>query len=101
MAKKSAIERNNRRRRLTKKYAARRAKLKAIAKDSSLPMEERFAAQLKLAELPRNSSPNRIRNRCELSGRPRGYYRKLKMSRIALRELSNRGLVPGMVKSSW
>ncbi len=101
MAKKSAIERNNRRRRLTKKYAARRAKLKAIAKDSSLPMEERFAAQLKLAELPRNSSPNRIRNRCELSGRPRGYYRKLKMSRIALRELSNQGLVPGMVKSSW
>ncbi len=101
MAKKSAIERNNRRRRLTKKYAARRAKLKAIAKDSSLLMEERFAAQLKLAELPRNSSPNRIRNRCELSGRPRGYYRKLKMSRIALRELSNQGLVPGMVKSSW
>ncbi len=101
MAKKSAIERNERRRRLAKKYAGRRAKLKAIAKDSSLPMEERFAAQLKLAELPRNSSPNRIRNRCEVSGRPRGYYRKLKMSRIALRELSNQGLVPGMVKSSW
>ena len=101
MAKKSAIERNDRRRRLAKKYSQRRAKLKTIAKDSSLPMEERFAAQLKLAELPRNSSPNRVRNRCELSGRPRGYYRKLKMSRIALRELSNLGLVPGMVKSSW
>ena len=101
MAKKSAIERNNRRRRLAKKYAGRRARLKAIAKDSSLSMEERFAAQLKLAELPRNSAPNRVRNRCEVSGRPRGYYRKLKMSRIALRELSNQGLVPGMVKSSW
>ena len=102
MAKKSAIERNNRRRRLAKKYAGKTApKLKAIAKDSSLSMEERFAAQLKLAELPRNSSPNRVRNRCEISGRPRGFYRKLKMSRIALRELSNQGLVPGMVKSSW
>ena len=101
MAKTSAIERNKKRRRLTEKYAAKRAALKAIAKDSSLSMEERFAAQLKLAELPRNSSKNRIRNRCELSGRPRGFYRKLKMSRIALRELSNLGLVPGMVKSSW
>ena len=101
MAKTSAIERNKKRRRLTEKYAAKRAALKAIAKDSSLSMEERFAAQLKLAELPRNSSKNRIRNRCELSGRPRGFYRKLKMSRIALRELSNQGLVPGMVKSSW
>ena len=101
MAKKSAIERNEKRRRLAKKYADRRAKLKAIAKDSSLSMEDRFNAQLKLAELPRNSSKNRIRNRCEVSGRPRGFYRKLKMSRIALRELSNQGLVPGMVKSSW
>jgi small subunit ribosomal protein S14 len=101
MAKTSSIERNNKRRRLVEKYAAKRADLKAIAKDSSLSMEERFAAQLKLAELPRNSSKNRIRNRCELSGRPRGFYRKLKMSRIALRELSNQGLVPGMVKSSW
>jgi small subunit ribosomal protein S14 len=101
MAKKSAIERNNRRRRLVKKYAAKRSELKAIAKDSSLPMEERFAAQLKLAELPRNSSKNRIRNRCEISGRPRAYYRKFRMSRIALRDLSNQGLVPGMVKSSW
>ena len=77
------------------------AALKAIAKDPNLPMEERFAARLKLAELPRNSAPNRVRNRCEVSGRPRGYYRKLKMSRIALREMSNQGLVPGMVKSSW
>lgn len=101
MAKKSAIERNNKRRKLTEKYADKRASLKAIAKDSSLSMEDRFAAQLKLAELPRNSSKNRIRNRCEISGRPRGFYRKLKMSRIALRELSNQGLVPGMVKSSW
>ncbi len=101
MAKKSAVERNKRRRRLAKQYSDKRAKLKAIAKNASLSMEERFAAQLKLAELPRNSSPNRIRNRCELSGRPRGFYRKLKMSRIALRELSNQGLVPGMVKSSW
>jgi len=101
MAKKSAIERNNKRRKLTEKYAAKRASLKAIAKDSSLSMEDRFAAQLKLAELPRNSSKNRIRNRCEISGRPRGFYRKLSMSRIALRDLSNQGLVPGMVKSSW
>lgn len=101
MAKTSAIERNNKRRKLVEKYAAKRASLKAIAKDSSLSMEERFAAQLKLAELPRNSAKNRVRNRCELSGRPRGFYRKLKMSRIALRELSNQGLVPGMVKSSW
>ncbi len=101
MAKKSAIEMNNRRRRLVKKYASKRERLKAIAKDQSLPMEERFAARLKLAELPRNSSPNRVRNRCEVSGRPRAYYRKLKMSRIALRELASQGLIPGMVKSSW
>ncbi|MGI9481458.1 MAG: 30S ribosomal protein S14 [Hyphomicrobiales bacterium] len=101
MAKKSAIARDLKRRKLAKKYADRRAHLKAIANDSSLPMEERFAARLKLAELPRNSSPNRVRNRCEVTGRPRGYYRKLKMSRIALRELSSSGKVPGMVKSSW
>lgn len=101
MAKKSAIERNDKRRRLVKKFAARRARLKAIANDSTLPMEERFAARLKLAQLPRNSSPNRIRNRCELTGRPRGYYRKLRMSRIALRELTSSGRIPGMVKSSW
>ena len=101
MAKKSSIERNDKRRRLAKKFGARRARLKEIASDRSLPAEERFAARLKLAQLPRNSSPSRIRNRCELTGRPRGYYRKLQMSRIALRDLSSQGLVPGMVKSSW
>ena len=101
MAKKSSIEKNNRRRRLVKQYAGRRARLKAITENLSLPVEERFAAQLKLAELPRNSSPTRIRNRCELTGRPRGYYRKLRMSRIALRELSSQGQIPGMTKSSW
>ena len=101
MAKKSAVARDLKRRKLAKKYAGRRARLKAIANDNSLPMEERFAARLKLAELPRNSSPNRGRNRCEVTGRPRGYYRKLKMSRIALRELTSSGKVPGMVKSSW
>lgn len=101
MAKKSSIERNQKRRRLAQKYAARRARLKEIASDRSLPAEERFAARLKLAELPRNSAPSRIRNRCEVTGRPRGFYRKLQMSRIALRDLSSRGQVPGMVKSSW
>ena len=101
MAKKSSIEKNNRRRRMTKRFANRRAKLKAIASDKSLPMEERFAATLKLAELPRNSSATRIRNRCELTGRPRSIYRKNKLSRIALRELGSKGLVPGLVKSSW
>ena len=101
MAKTSMIERNNKRRRLAEKYELRRTRLKAIAADQSLPAEERFAARLKLAELPRNSSPTRIRNRCDLSGRPRGYYRKLRMSRIALRDLGSQGLIPGMVKSSW
>ena len=101
MAKRSAVERNNKRKRMVAKYAAKRAELKAIAKDESQPMEERFAARLKLAELPRNSAASRIRNRCELSGRPRGYYRKLKLSRIALRDLASSGQVPGMVKSSW
>jgi small subunit ribosomal protein S14 len=101
MAKTSMVERNNKRRRLTKQYASRRAALKAKVKDQSLPVEERFQAQLKLAQLPRNASKVRIRNRCELSGRPRGFYRKLKMSRIALRELTSQGLIPGMVKSSW
>jgi len=101
MAKTSSIEKNNRRKKLAKQYSAKRAKLKALTKDQSLPMEERFAAQLKLAALPRNSSPGRVRNRCEVSGRARGYYRKLRMSRIALRELGNFGQVPGMVKSSW
>ena len=101
MAKKSAIEKNNHRRRLTAKYAARRARLKAIANDSSLPQEDRFAARLKLAEMPRNSSATRVRNRCLVTGRPRGNYRKLRMSRIALRDLASSGQIPGMVKSSW
>jgi small subunit ribosomal protein S14 len=101
MAKKSSIEKNNRRRRLSKKFASRRSRLKAIARDKSKPMEERFAATLKLAEMPRNSSATRIRNRCEVSGRPRGFYRKHKLSRIALRELGSKGLIPGLVKSSW
>ena len=101
MAKTSMVEKNRKRRVLTKKYASRRAALKARAKDETLPMEDRFQATLKLAELPRNSSKVRIRNRCELSGRPRGNYRKLNMSRIALRELASQGLIPGMVKSSW
>ncbi len=101
MAKKSAIERNEKRRKMTDRYAAKRAALKELANDRSLPMEERFAARLKLAELPRNSSRVRIRNRCEISGRPRGNYRKFKMSRIALRDLASTGQIPGMVKSSW
>jgi small subunit ribosomal protein S14 len=101
MAKKSSIEKNNRRRKLAKKYSGRRARLKEIAQNKSLPMEERFAAALKLAQVPRNSSKTRIRNRCEVTGRPRGFYRKLKMSRIALRDLGSQGLIPGLVKSSW
>ncbi len=101
MAKTSSVEKNNRRRKLVKQYANKRAKLKAIIQNKEITMEERFAAQLKLAELPRNSAKNRIRNRCEVTGRPRAYYRKLKMSRLALREMSNQGLIPGMVKSSW
>ncbi|MBL8590421.1 MAG: 30S ribosomal protein S14 [Methylobacteriaceae bacterium] len=101
MAKKSSIEKNQSRAKLVKKFAARRAKLKAIADNDALSMEERFEARLKLAELPRNSSATRIRNRCEVTGRPRAFYRKLKVSRIALRELGNKGLIPGLVKSSW
>ncbi len=101
MAKISAVEKNNKRRKLAERYAARRAELKAIIMDQDKPMDERFRAQLKLAQLPRNSAKNRIRNRCEVTGRPRAYYRKLKMSRIALRELGNNGLIPGLVKSSW
>jgi small subunit ribosomal protein S14 len=101
MAKTSSVEKNNRRRKMAKKYANKRAKLKAMVQSKTLPIEERFAAQLKLAELPRNSAKIRIRNRCEVTGRPRGYYRKVKMSRLALRELGNLGLVPGLVKSSW
>jgi len=101
MAKKSSIEKNNRRQRLAKQYAERRAKLKALASDKNAAMEDRFAATLKLAELPRNSSSTRIHNRCEVTGRPKGFYRKLKMSRIALRDFGNKGLIPGLVKSSW
>jgi small subunit ribosomal protein S14 len=101
MAKKSAVNRNNRVKRLVKQYAAKRNALKAVANDDSKSLEERFDARLKLAELPRNSSPVRYRNRCDVTGRPRGFYRKLKMSRIALRELGNFGQVPGLVKSSW
>ena len=101
MAKKSAVENNLRKQRLVKKFAGRRARLLEIANDDGRPMEERFEARLKLAELPRNGAAIRIRNRCEVTGRPRGYYRKMKMSRIALRELGNKGLIPGLVKSSW
>ena len=101
MAKTSAVERNKKRERMVKQQAARRSRLKDAACDESLPLEERFAARLKLAELPRNSSPVRIRNRCALSGRPRGTYRKFKLSRIALRNLASTGQIPGMVKSSW
>jgi small subunit ribosomal protein S14 len=101
MAKKSSIEKNKLRRKLAKQYAGRRERLLAVANDETKSMEERFEARLKLAELPRNSSPTRIRNRCEVTGRPRAYYRKLGMSRIALRELGSQGLIPGLVKSSW
>ena len=101
MAKKSTVNRNDMVKRLVKQFAARRAALKATANDQNLPLEERFDARLKLAELPRNSSKVRIRNRCVLTGRPRAYYRKLKMSRIALRDLASAGQIPGMVKSSW
>jgi small subunit ribosomal protein S14 len=101
MAKKSAINRNEMVKALVKQYAAKRGALKKIANDDSLPLEERFEARLKLAELPRNSSPTRIRNRCVVTGRPRAFYRKLKMSRIALRDLASNGQVPGMTKSSW
>jgi small subunit ribosomal protein S14 len=101
MAKKSSIEKNNRRKKMAENAHAKRTKLKAIIADKQRPMEERFAATLKLAALPRNSSPTRIRNRCELTGRPRSVYRKTKLSRIAMRELGSKGLVPGLVKSSW
>jgi small subunit ribosomal protein S14 len=101
MAKKSSIEKNNRRRKLTKQLSGKRSRLKEIAQDKSKPMEERFEASLKLAELPRNSSATRVRNRCEMTGRPRAYYRKHRLSRIALRDLGNKGLIPGLVKSSW
>ena len=101
MAKKSSIEKNNRRRRLVEQYAKKRADLKATALNEALPLEDRFEARMKLASLPRNSSPVRVRNSCEISGRPRAYYRKLKMSRIALREYGASGMIPGLVKSSW
>ncbi|MGA0606833.1 30S ribosomal protein S14 [Phenylobacterium sp. VNQ135] len=101
MAKKSAVNRNERVKKLVKQHAAKRQALKDVANNESLPIEERFEARLKLAELPRNSAAVRIRNRCEVTGRPRAYYRKLKMSRISLRELGSHGLIPGLVKSSW
>ncbi|MFZ4126315.1 MAG: 30S ribosomal protein S14 [Rickettsiales bacterium] len=101
MAKTSTIEKNNRRRRMAKQAAPRRDALKAIIMDRSKPIEERFAAQLKLSGMPRNSAEIRVRNRCELSGRSRGNYRKFKLSRIALRELGNFGQIPGLIKSSW
>lgn len=101
MAKISAVQRNAKRERMAKKYAARRQALKEIVMNRELEPEERFHAQLKLAELPRNSAKNRIRNRCQLTGRPRGYYRKFRISRIALRELGSTGMIPGLTKSSW
>ena len=101
MAKTSAVERNKKRERMAKQYAAKRARLKAQAMDRDAAPEERFAAQLKLAELPRNAAPGRIRLRCELTGRSRGNYRKFKLCRIALRELASWGQIPGMVKASW
>ena len=101
MAKKSSIQKNKRRAKLAKQYASKRTDLKAVIRNSDAPMDERYAAVIKLSELPRNSSRTRVRNRCEVTGRPRAYYRELKMSRIALRELGSLGLVPGLVKSSW
>ena len=101
MAKKSQIERNDKRKRLAKKFAARRAKLKVLAKDKDLSPEERFNARIKLAQLPRNSSPSRFRLRCELTGRSRGNYRKFKLCRMKIRELGSSGQIPGLVKSSW
>ena len=101
MAKTSAIQKNLKRIRLSKKFSKRRENLKKIIKNKKLPLKERFEAQLKLAKLPRNSAKTRIRNRCEITGRPRGVYRKLRISRIALRELASSGKIPGMTKSSW
>lgn len=101
MAKKGKIQNNNKRKNLVDRYAAKREELKAITRNQEIPMEERFAAQLQLSALPRNSAPTRVKNRCEVTGRPKAYYRKLKMSRIALRELGSAGKVPGLVKSSW
>src|SRR3990172_7185020 len=101
MAKKSSIEKNDMRRRLVARFAAKRAKLKALARNLKLPPEERFAARLKLAAMPRNSSATRVRNRCQITGRARAYYRKMRVSRLMLRELGSRGQIPGLVKASW
>ena len=101
MAKLSSINKNERRKRLVKKYAGQYAKLKAIADDESKDDTERLIARLKMAEIPRNGNPTRIRNRCEMTGRPRAYYRKFRLSRVTLRELANKGLIPGVTKSSW
>lgn len=101
MAKTSSVNKNNHRKVLVARYAAKRKRLKELANDLSKPTEERFAARLKLAQLPRNSAPSRVRNRCELTGRARGYYRKLRLCRNMLRELASQGLIPGMTKSSW
>lgn len=101
MAKTSAVERNKKRQRMAERFAARRKALKDMVNNRELPPEERFAAQLRLAELPRNSSRVRVRNRCELTGRPRAYYRKFRLSRIMLRDLASRGQIPGVTKSSW
>jgi small subunit ribosomal protein S14 len=101
MAKKSQINRNKKREKMVAQYAVKRAALKARAENMSLPPEERFAARMKMAKLPRNSSPSRVHHRCDLSGRSKGYYRKLRVSRIALRDLANFGQVPGMTKASW
>ena len=101
MAKKSAVNRNEQVKKLVKQYASKREALKAIANDESLPLEDRFEARLKLAELPRNSSKTRIRNRCEVTGRPRAYYRKFRLARVMLRDLANKGMIPGVTKSSW
>ncbi|MDR6851364.1 small subunit ribosomal protein S14 [Sphingomonas sp. BE123] len=101
MAKLSSVLKNERRKQLVKKYAGRYAKLKAMANDKSLDETERLIARLKMAEIPRNGNPTRIRNRCELTGRPRGYYRKFRLARVMLRDLANKGLIPGVTKSSW
>ena len=101
MAKKSAIEKNNRRAKMAAQFAARRARLKALAKDPEVSPEDQFMARIALAKLPRNSAATRVKNRCQVTGRPRSYYRKFKMSRIALRDLASHGLIPGVVKSSW
>ena len=101
MAKLSSINKNERRKKLVKKYAGRYARLKAIANDNSLDDTDRLMARLKLAEIPRNGNPTRVRNRCELTGRPRAYYRKFRLCRVQLRDLANKGLIPGVTKSSW